>query len=70
MLFFVLICVVLPSLVFNEDFFTVQLAPSTLTSVPYLNGQITVYEHRANQSRYFLPPLVVLQLNGTEILYN
>jgi hypothetical protein len=53
-----------------QDFFRIQLAPSTLTSVPYLNGEITVYEHRANQSRYYLPPLAILQINDTQVLFN
>jgi len=69
-IFIALILVLLPSFVINQDFFTVQLAPSTLTSVPYLNGEITVYEHRANQSRYYLSPLAILQLNDTQVLYN
>jgi hypothetical protein len=66
----ILSLILFPSFVINQDFFTVQLAPSTLTSVPYLNGEITVYEHRANQSRYYLPPLAVLQINDTQVLFN
>jgi hypothetical protein len=54
----------------SDSFFTAKLAPATLTSVPYLNGEITVYEHRENQSRYYLPPLAILQINDTDVLYN
>jgi hypothetical protein len=70
MFVFALIFILLPSFVLNQDFFSVHISPSTLTSVPYLNGEITVYEHRANQSRYYLPPLAILQLNDTQVLYN
>ena len=58
------------SSVSSEGFFTAEISPSTLTSVPYLNGEITIYEHRGNQSRYFHPPLAIIQLNDTQTIYN
>ncbi|CAF3859139.1 unnamed protein product [Rotaria magnacalcarata] len=54
----------------TQDFFQAQLSPSTLTSVPYLDGEVTVYEHLQNRSRLYVPPLAVLYLNQTEVLYN
>jgi hypothetical protein len=54
----------------TQDFFKAQLSPSTLTSVPYLDGEVTVYEHIQNRSRLFVTPLAVLYLNQTRVLYN
>ncbi|CAF1126110.1 unnamed protein product [Didymodactylos carnosus] len=52
------------------NYFTIQLSPSTLTSIPYLDGEVTVYEHLYNKSRLFLPPLALLDINQTHVEYN
>ena len=69
MLFFILLIVACPSLILTDDFHNVKFAPLTLTSVPYLNGEIAVYKH-VNQSRYYLPPLAIVQLDDTSVLKN
>ncbi|CAF0950596.1 unnamed protein product [Adineta ricciae] len=53
----------------TQDFFQLQLSPSTLTSISYLEGEVSVYEHKQNRSRLFIPPLALLNLNNTKILY-
>jgi microcystin-dependent protein len=55
--------------IYTQDFFQVQLSPLTLTSVPYLDGEVSVYEHKQNRSRLFVPPLAVLYLNQTRVFY-
>lgn len=56
--------------IYTQDFFKLQLSPSTLTSVPYLNSAVVVYQHIQNSSRLFVPPLAVLDPNQTRVFYN
>ncbi|CAF4452194.1 unnamed protein product [Rotaria socialis] len=58
------------NLISTQDFFKAQLSPSAFTFVPYLDGEVTVYEHIQNGSRLFVPPLAVLYLNQTRVFYN
>ncbi|CAF1211968.1 unnamed protein product [Rotaria sordida] len=63
-------CAISQNIINSQDFFKAQLSPSTLTSVPYLDGEVTVYEHLQNSSRLFVPPLAALYLNQTRVFYN
>ncbi|CAF1525841.1 unnamed protein product [Adineta ricciae] len=66
----VILYVVSQNYIYAQDFFQAQLSPSTLTSVPYLGGSVSVYEHKQNRSRLFAIPLAVLDTNQTKIHYN
>ncbi|CAF1312691.1 unnamed protein product [Rotaria sp. Silwood1] len=65
-----IIYVVSPNVIDAQDFFQAQLSPLILTSVPYLDGEVAVYEHKQNNSRLFVPPLATLYLNQTRVIYN
>ncbi|CAF1633138.1 unnamed protein product, partial [Didymodactylos carnosus] len=56
--------------IYAHNFFQAQLSPSTLTSVPYLDSEVAVYQHNKNGSRLVVPSLVVPCLNQTRVFYN
>ncbi|CAF4526888.1 unnamed protein product, partial [Didymodactylos carnosus] len=56
--------------IYAHNFFQAQLSPSTLTSVPYLDSEVGVYQHNKNGSRLVVPSLVVPYLNQTRVFYN
>ncbi|CAF3947929.1 unnamed protein product [Rotaria sp. Silwood1] len=68
--FIVILYGISQNFIHTQDFFQAQLSPFTLTSVPYLDGEVAVYEHKQNRSRLFVPPLAVVYLNQTRVFYN
>ncbi|CAF1504973.1 unnamed protein product [Didymodactylos carnosus] len=71
MLWLIVLLILSSYVVIAQDFFTAHISPIILTSVPYLNGEIAVYEHRENpRQRLYVLPVALIFMNNTKIIQN